>query len=433
MIKNWFMRKYVLYVVSTVAFTAFLYSCQRHLGEPPIQQEEFATAANKTHGHLKQTKEYSSDVAIKWMNMQIRLMSNTAGPNNTFSRPYVYGGIALYEAVVPGMPAYQSIASQLNGLSGLPQTSPGYAYYWPASANAALAYINKKIFSANQTSIDSLENALTVEYKSQEDETTIDRSIEFGKTIAQKIIEWAATDGYPNINAPYTPVSGAGYWVPPSIPLPINSTPYWGNMRRAVASSGDNAQPGPPPSYSENPSSDFYKMVKQVYDASPSPGSANEAMALYWRDVPGTTTPGHHVSIIKQVLENDKPGLDVAALAYALGGIMVYDASISTWQTKYNYSLVRPITYIRNVLGHTTWSPFLSTPAHPEYTSAHASLSSANAEAMTIVFGDNHSFTDHTFDYLGFPSRSYASFRELGEEAGNSRCMRVFITRTLLT
>jgi hypothetical protein len=37
------------------------------------------------------------------------------------------------------------------------------------------------------------------------------------------------------------------------------------------------------------------------------------------------------------------------------------------------------------------------------------------------VFGDNHPFTDHTFDYLGFPSRSYASFRELGEEAGNSR------------
>jgi hypothetical protein len=121
-------------------------------------------------------------------------------------------------------------------------------------------------------------------------------------------------------------------------------------MRRAVAGSGDNAQPGPPPAYSEDPSSDFYKMVKQVYDASPTPGSANAAMALYWRDVPGTTTPGHHVSIIKQVLENDKPGLDVAALAYAMGGIMVYDASISTWQTKYNYSLVRPVTYIQNVL-----------------------------------------------------------------------------------
>jgi hypothetical protein len=423
--KNCFMRKYALYVAISIVFTVFICSCQKTIDAPTVPPEESMTVANKMHGHLKQTKEYSSDVAIKWMNMQIRLMSTTAGPNNTFSRPYVYGGIALYEAVVPGMPAYQSIASQLNGLSGLPQTLPGYAYHWPASANAALAYINKKIFtttsSANQASIDSLENALTLEYKSQEDEATINRSIEFGKTVAEKIIEWAATDGYPNINAPYTPVSGAGYWVPPSIPLPVNSTPYWGNMRRVVAGSGDNAQPGPPPSYSEDPSSAFYKMVKQVYDASPSPGSANAAMALYWRDVPGTTTPGHHVSILKQVLENDKPGLDVAALAYAMGGIMVYDASISTWQTKYKYSLVRPITYIQNVLGHTTWSPLLSTPAHPEYTSAHASLSSANAEALTIVFGDNHPFTDHTFDYLGFPPRSYASFRELGEEAGNSR------------
>ena len=58
-------------------------------------------------------------------------------------------------------------------------------------------------------------------------------------------------------------------------------------------------------------------------------------MALYWRDVPGVTTPGHYVSILKQVLENDKPALDKAAIAYALGGIIAYDAGISSWETKY--------------------------------------------------------------------------------------------------
>ena len=69
-------------------------------------------------GHLKQTKTFSSDVAIKWMNMQLRIMSSTALPNVAFARPYAYSGIALYEAVEPGMPAYQSLEGQLNGLIG---------------------------------------------------------------------------------------------------------------------------------------------------------------------------------------------------------------------------------------------------------------------------------------------------------------------------
>jgi hypothetical protein len=121
------------------------------------------------------------------------------------------------------------------------------------------------------------------------------------------------------------------------------------------------------------------------------------------------------------IVTRSKASLDKAGIAYALAGINVYDAAVSCWQTKYNYNLVRPITYITNVLGHSTWSPLLATPAHPEYSSAHATVSAANSEALTHVFGDDHPFTDRTFEYLGWPSRSYSSFRALGEEAGNSR------------
>jgi hypothetical protein len=122
-----------------------------------------------------------------------------------------------------------------------------------------------------------------------------------------------------------------------------------------------------------------------------------------------------------QILQNKQSTLDVSALAFAMGGINVFDASVSCWKTKYTYCQVRPITYIHNVLGHAAWLPLLTTPAHPEYPSAHATLSAANAEAMTAVFGDNQPFTDHTYDYFGWPSRDYASYRAIGEEAGNSR------------
>src|SRR5215204_3762662 len=132
----------VLTIISIFIFSG----CQKQIDQPAKQGEMAAKANKDEHGHLKQANTYTADVAIKWMNMQLRIMSTTTLANVAFTRPYAYSGIVLYESVVPGMPAYQSLAGQLNGLSGLPQTEPGFAYHWPSAANAALAYVNKQIF-----------------------------------------------------------------------------------------------------------------------------------------------------------------------------------------------------------------------------------------------------------------------------------------------
>jgi hypothetical protein len=97
------------------------------------------------------------------------------------------------------------------------------------------------------------------------------------------------------------------------------------------------------------------------------------------------------------------------------------DAVISVWDTKYKYNLVRPVTYIRNVIGDTSWLPTIPTPAHPEYSSAHAVVSASASEILTFVYGNIGTFTDHTYDYLGFPARSFNTFRDIGVDAGNSR------------
>jgi hypothetical protein len=166
------------------------------------------------------------------------------------------------------------------------------------------------------------------------------------------------------------------------------------------------------------------EMTTEVINAKPATNTNEYNTAFWWRDFPGTSTPGHYVSILRQVLQKEKPGLDVAALAYALGGITVMDITISTWQAKYKYLLARPFNY-DDEMGQ-PFTPLLGAP-HPEYPAAHASLSIANAEAMTTVFGDNVAFTDSTFNGLVTPQgitlgpRVYESFREAGEEAGWSR------------
>ena len=87
--------------------------------------------SNPSHGHAAQTRAYSSEVAFKWMNMQLRqVLKYPAGLGGTPSHRYfAYGAIALYESVVPGMLGYRSLSGQLTDLPPMPDTRKGEAYY----------------------------------------------------------------------------------------------------------------------------------------------------------------------------------------------------------------------------------------------------------------------------------------------------------------
>src|SRR5678809_1250682 len=91
-------------------------SCQKQVDKPSQQQSEEVGATNKEHGHLQQAKTFSSDVVIKWLNLDqdlLRLPLPTGTTVQGGERILAYSGIALYEAVVNGMPAYQSLSCLL--------------------------------------------------------------------------------------------------------------------------------------------------------------------------------------------------------------------------------------------------------------------------------------------------------------------------------
>ena len=94
---------------------------------------------------------------------------------------------------------------------------------------------------------------------------------------------------------------------------------------------------------------------------------------------------------------------------------------ISCWKIKYKEFVDRPIRYIRNVLGHASWNPLFSTPAHPDYPSGHSQNGGAFAAVMTTILGDNYQFTLHTYDNLGMAPRTYNSFDEMAVDVGKSR------------
>ena len=419
-------------------FVVFIFvSCKKEITSKELQQESVSSANPKhIHGHLNQTNTYTADVAISWMNMQLELLRvPTVGLFPHQSRFIAYSGIALYESVVPGMPAYQSIAGQLNGLPIMPSAQPGLAYHWATCANSALAYMNKHFFTAANTSaanlaaISTLENNLNTSYQSEVDPQIFQRSVDFGKAVAEIVFAWSQTDGSATIHPPYVPPAGPGFWVPTAPGFAAASVPYWGNNRLFVQGSLTGSDPAPPPTYSTVPGSAYFNMQKEVYDVSQSLTTEQIAIGLFWRDNPGFSGFGHFLNITKQILQQESSMLDVAALAYAKIGIAQHDAFIGCWKVKFQYNTERPITYIRNVLGHTSWNALFNTPSFPDFVSAHSAYCGAVGETLTELFGANYQYTDHTYDYLGMSPRSYNGFQDLFDEMINARVYAGIHTR----
>jgi hypothetical protein len=372
---------------------------------------------------------YTAEVPLRWFELALELVRTTPGFSPPVaSRAFGYAGVTLYEALVPGMPGGRSLAGQLNEL-GRPPGPADRAYHWPTVANRALASILRSLFPTaveeSAAAIDDLERRFASSAQAVLPLGVYRRSFARGEEAAADVFGWSTTDGgheaFLRNFPPYTPPSGPGLWVrtPPGFSPALQ--PYWGANRPFVLPSGAACAPVPPPAYSDVIGSRFYAEANECYQATGNLTAEQEAIARFWSDDPGQTAspPGHSISILSQVTTMLDLSLARAAEAYAKVGIAVVEAFIACWNTKYRDNLLRPVTYIRNLIDP-AWTPLLVTPPFPEYTSGHSVQSGAAAQVLTDLFGDV-AFVDRTHEGRGLPGRSFQSFREAAEEAAVSR------------
>ena len=377
------------------------------------------------------TATYPAEAATKWADMELRLIKTGTG----FSPPVAaralgYAGVALYGAVQPGIAGSQSLAGQLTGLSALPQPEAGQRYNWAVAANAAQALMAKSLFgnasAAQRTSIDSLETALNAAYLTA---AGFDRSVQFGRAVAQAVFDWSRTDGghegyLNNQPASYVPPTGVGLWVPTTPGAAGRAIqPLWGNNRLFVPANAALPMPALPYAYSTQPGSPYYIQVLEVYNVSRALTPEQRVIAAYWADAGQTITPpGHSISITGIVLRSRNASLALAAEAYARVGIAVADAFIGCWKCKYVYNWQRPVTAIQAMIDP-SWQPNWATPSFPEFVSGHASQSGAAAQVLSDLFGAQTAFVDNTHQARGpgFEPRSFASFAAFANEAAMSR------------
>ncbi len=376
----------------------------------------------------------AQEVVQGWYGLVLKLVRHTPTYSPPVaSRAFAYLGVTAYEAAASGDPAMHSLAGQLNALEPLPKRDPGAQYDHGLVMHAALASAVRNYFGntgpTGQRVMERFEEKLRASASAGLPRDVAERSEAYGRAVAGHILAWSQTDGgavIENLGFPaaYKPGKGSADWVPTStIQLQQKPLlPQWGTNRTFAMRDGKACPLPPPPAYGEEKGSAFYKEALEVFETGNNLTAEQKAIARFWSDDPmlSPTPPGHWISIALQIFERDDVAFDKRVDTLARLGIALADAFIGCWQTKFEYDLLRPVTYIRRLMDP-KWEPLLITPPFPEYPSGHSTQSGAAAAVLTHAFGGNFAFDDATHERDGIAPRTFASFDEAAREAALSR------------
>ena len=243
----------------------------------------------------------------------------------------------------------------------------------------------------------------------------VTRARRLGRVIAARAIGRAQNDGAANAGFAHPRRAGEGFWSPTS---PAFSDPPFGGavgtwMPWVLETPGELMEVVPPPhAYGSEP---FLRELNEVVDVQESLTVEQREKAYFWADGPGTSTPAGHWNEIALQLSQDY-GLSPARTArlFALLNVAQADAAIATFDMKFYFWSIRPITAIWRLCDDRTrlceehvaaadrdrapfygsWHPLLETPSFPGYPSGHASFSGAAAEIIGTVIPDAASNVD---------------------------------------
>ncbi len=382
------------------------------------------------------------NVATKWAEMTLHVTQYTPANSPTFaSRCLGYIGLTMYESIVHGYEECNSLAGQLNELERLPVPEEK-EYNWQLALNAGQAEILRGIYiqtaDSNKVMIDSLERLILNSVATKiTDKQIVERSIAYGKSIAQNIFEWSKTDGghrgyLKNFDKKMVHPDFPGSWKPPLFAQSFSHHPlhpHWGKNRTFLAKNAAIPNPEIIP-YDTAKRSPYYQEFLAVYEKDLSLTQAEKEAALWWGDDPDDTftPPGHSYYIATIAIKAKKPSLIKCAETYARTGMAVADAFIKCWKWKYDFFSERPNTFIPKFID-IEWESFWPDPPFPAFPSGHAIQAATAATIMIDLYGNEFSFVDSAHvgrerdevREVDFFARPFDSFWEVAEETADSR------------
>lgn len=251
-----------------------------------------------------------------------------------------------------------------------------------------------------------------------------------GRQAAAGIVANRAGDGR-FASVPYTFLPpGPGIYQP--TPPAFSQTPLvpWvSQVRPFTMANPSEFRPGPPPSLTSDAWANAFNLTKAFGDINSTLRSPGESeIAIFWSE---HTVRQWNRNIRSQAGREALDDIQTARLL-AVTNTAMADAWIGCWDAKYHYNFWRPVTAIRqgdtdgraDTIGDAGWTPFVTTPNHPEYPGAHACVSTAASHALKRFFRRNQTTFPMDAVVRGVTYvHTFARYTDAGAEA---RAARIF-------
>jgi len=220
----------------------------------------------------------------------------------------------------------------------------------------------------------------------------------------------------------YTPGSGPGVWIPTPPAFASPQTPFLQFVTPFGYDDPTRFRPHGPPVLHNRKYADDYNEIKDLGRATDTSRTAEQsATALFWSPSASALWSANIRSMAGSM------DLLTAARFEAIGIAAVTNSLIACWDAKYTYMFWRPVTAIQagdtdgnhQTEADPAWTPFIATPSHPEYPSAHTTVGAGTLAFYTAWFG-----TDQfplAFKGNAGAVRNYTSVAEIHAEEGNAR------------
>lgn len=351
------------------------------------------------------------------------------------ARVYAYPCIAAFEAARHRDNQYTTLSRQMNGFSMNVEPKPELEYNFELAGIAAFFKVAKTLIFSEDLLKEKETEVLSI-FAENLTKEVYNRSIDFGNQVAQEVLNWSDKDNYKQTRTfPKHPIMNQpSAWQPTPPDYMDGIEPHWNKIRPMLLDTAVQFLPEPPPPFSMDKNSTFYKEVLEVYEEVKQTSKEHTEIAKFWDCNPYVShhyghvmfatkkiTPGGHWMAITQTATQKAELNYIETLAcYAVTSVTIFDAFIVCWDEKYRSNLIRPETVINQYIDK-DWVPILQTPPFPEYTSGHSVVSSSASLILSELIGKSFAFVDSTEVEYGLPARSYSSFLEAAQEAAVSR------------
>jgi PAP2 superfamily len=359
-----------------------------------------------------------ADVVLDWNGVLLNAIRTDKTSPPKASRAMAAVHVAIFDAVngiLGGFTPYHVTAHAPGGAS-------------PEAAAAAAAHkVLVALFPAQRATFDA---ALTASLAAIPDGAAETTGVSWGESVADQILALRANDHSSDV-VPYEAPLGGGWWVPTPPAFAAALLPNWPSVTPWCMTKGSQFRAGAPPFPTSKEYTAAYREVLRLGRQDSADRTADQTqIALFWADGAGTATPpGHWLVIAQGVAQQGHLTLLGNARLFALVSLAVADAAIVSWDHKYAFSNWRPVTGIQHAdtdgnpktTADPSWLPLIATPPFPSYSSGHSTFSGSSSRILALVFGTDAISFSTTSDGLPGVQRSFTSFSQAAEEAGQSR------------